>query len=95
MNDNLNEMWTALAAYQPKADDAGHGESWAVMCRDKTGSAAVAAYKAVPHSGPVATYYSYAAVYAAAHPAETTARHGACYAQHAIDCINKAQGDVK
>ena len=28
----LNEMWAALAAHQPQADAAGHGESWAAMC---------------------------------------------------------------
>ncbi len=26
----LDEMWAALAAYQPQADAAGHGESWRV-----------------------------------------------------------------
>ena len=36
----LNEMWAALAVYQPQADAAGHGETWARMCSEKTYAAA-------------------------------------------------------
>jgi hypothetical protein len=43
MTDKLNEMWTALTAYQTKADADGHGESWAQMCSEKT---EIAAYDA-------------------------------------------------
>ena len=32
----LDEMWDALAKYQSKADDRGHGESWAKMCKLRT-----------------------------------------------------------
>ena len=39
----LDEMWAALAAYQLQADAAGHGESWARMCSEKTAAAASAA----------------------------------------------------
>lgn len=39
----LDEMWAALAAKQPQADAAGHGDSWARMCREKTHVAAAAA----------------------------------------------------
>ena len=41
--NKLEEMWVALAAYQPQADAAGHGESWAKMCRERTARAARAA----------------------------------------------------
>jgi hypothetical protein len=48
--NKLNEMWAALAAYQPKADAEGHGETWATMCRERTSeaadTAAVAAWSA-------------------------------------------------
>jgi len=42
----LDEMWEALAAYQPQADADGHGKSWAKMCREKNTAAAYAAYAA-------------------------------------------------
>jgi hypothetical protein len=42
----LEEMWAALTAYQPQADAAGHGESWAAMCKERTVAAARAAYYA-------------------------------------------------
>ena len=39
----LEEMWAALTAYQPQADAAGHGDSWAKMCKERTVAAARAA----------------------------------------------------
>ena len=39
MTTKLDEMWAALAVYQPQADAAGHGESWARMCANKTSDA--------------------------------------------------------
>ena len=33
---NLEKMWVAMTAYLPQAIAAGHGESWAKMCNDKT-----------------------------------------------------------
>ena len=39
----LEEMWAALAAYQPQADAAGHGATWAAMCKERTAAAAYAA----------------------------------------------------
>jgi hypothetical protein len=53
----LNEMWAALTAYQPQADAAGHGISWAKMCKEKTYAAYAAAYAAA-----AAAYAAYAAV---------------------------------
>jgi len=39
----LEEMWEALAAYQPQADVAGYGLAWARMCSERTCSAAALA----------------------------------------------------
>jgi hypothetical protein len=39
-NDPLAEMWAALAEYQPQADKDGHGESWRIMCEERTEDAA-------------------------------------------------------
>lgn len=39
----LEQMWDALAAYQPQADAHGHGDTWAAMCSEKTATAANAA----------------------------------------------------
>jgi hypothetical protein len=36
-------MWAAMAAYQPTADADGHGETWALMCSERTEDAATAA----------------------------------------------------
>ncbi len=39
----LAEMWRELSEYQPQADRDGHGESWRVMCAERTAAAAWAA----------------------------------------------------
>jgi cob(I)alamin adenosyltransferase len=39
-NDPLAEMWAALAEYQEQADKDGHGESWRIMCEERTSCAA-------------------------------------------------------
>lgn len=38
--DPLAEMWAALESYQPMADRDGHGESWRIMCEERTEDAA-------------------------------------------------------
>jgi hypothetical protein len=43
---DLNAMWEALARYQLYADADGHGESWRVMCSERTEKAAWSASKA-------------------------------------------------
>ena len=43
---DLNAMWDALARYQQFADADGHGDSWRVMCEERTAKAAVAAVDA-------------------------------------------------
>ena len=77
----LDEMWAALAAYQPQADAAGHGESWARMCANKTSAYAAAAYAA-------AAYAADAAAYAADADAADVAAADR-WAQKAIDRIKK------
>jgi chorismate mutase len=39
-HDPLAEMWRELAEYQPQADRDGHGESWRIMCEERTEEAA-------------------------------------------------------
>jgi hypothetical protein len=80
----LDEMWAALAAYQPQADAAGHGQSWAKMCSEKTAyAAAYAAYAAA--AADVAASYAADASYAAAADVAAADR----WAQKAIDRIKK------
>ena len=82
----LNEMWAALTAYQPQADAAGHGESWAKMCREKTArDAADARDAAYDADAADAVYDAVYAVYDAAHAADAAEK----FAQRAIECINK------
>ena len=86
----LNEMWAALAAYQPEADAAGHGESWARMCREKT----YAAVRAAAHAADAAdAAYAADVAYAADWAARAADAAGAAdnWAQMAIDRINKAK----
>jgi hypothetical protein len=66
MNDKLNEMWTALSAYQTRAVAAGHGESWALMCSERTERAAyAAAHVAWDADASYAAWAAEAAAYAA------------------------------
>jgi hypothetical protein len=39
-SDPLAEMWRELAEYQTQADADGHGESWRIMCSERTTPAA-------------------------------------------------------
>jgi hypothetical protein len=86
--DKLEEMWTALAAYQPQAVAAGHGPSWARMCKEKTVEAAYCAAAAAVNADADAT----AAVADAAAVAATYAADAAAakkWAQIAIDRITR------
>ena len=73
----VEEMWAALTAYQPQADVAGHGESWAKMCKERTAEAAADAAAADAAAG------AFADAAAAAYVTEK-------WAQRAIERINKA-----
>jgi hypothetical protein len=66
---NLTQMWDALSRYQPYADADGHGESWRVMCEERTYKAAVTAGLVAQAKRSAA--YAEAAVWAAAAAAET------------------------
>ena len=104
MNNKLNEMWTALATYQHQADANGHGESWALMCSEKTSSAAYDACDAVYAIDAAAdavyvvyatdaAYAAYDAAYAdacaAAATADAAADNSICYINKAIYYIKR------
>ena len=67
---DLNAMWEALARYQPYADADGHGESWRVMCEQRT---AYAAWAAEAAAYAAASRASRAAAWAAADAAAADA----------------------
>ena len=69
---DLNAMWEALAKYQPYADADGHGESWRVMCSERTEVAAKAAW-AAERAAKAAEEAAWAAMAAA------RVAHGAAY----------------
>jgi hypothetical protein len=98
--NKLDEMWAALAVYQPKANAEGHGDTWATMCREKTSEAAAyaayVAYASAEAADAARAAWSAAAVaYAkATASAETAVAAKAAgdadwWAQSAIDGINK------
>jgi hypothetical protein len=101
MNSKVNEMWTALAAYQAKADANGHGVSWKKMCSERTDEATWAAY--APAYDYHATASASACAWAALLVAADTA-HGdvtdksddiKCLTQLSIDYITKAKGETE
>jgi hypothetical protein len=96
----INKMWAALTEYQPTADADGHGETWSLMCSDRTINAAYAAGDAAKavYAADASANYAYAAAWnaasAASHVAADTAADAAWavnVADTAIDYINKAQ----
>ena len=89
MSDKIDEMWRAFEAYQPTADADGHGESWRVMCKERTEDAAREAYYAAP-TGSAAAEAALAASWAEA--AWAAAEESDTYAQRAIDAI---KGEVQ
>ena len=93
----LDEMWAALAAYQPQADDLGHGDSWAAMCQEKTTDATrdaysyAASYVAAADAAADASEAVYAATWASSYAAYATssADNAEKLSQRAIDRISK------
>lgn len=65
---DLDRMWEALTQYQPYADQDGYGQTWLVMCKQKTCRAAANA-----------SAYSTAAAAAACAAAETATALEAAY----------------
>jgi hypothetical protein len=90
MSAKLDEMWAALEAYQPTANADGHGESWRVMCRERTTEATrwayyVADYYVAEGSAADAAWYAYSALFVARH------RSTDYHAQRAIDAIKEVK----
>ena len=87
----LDEMWGALAKHQEEADDEGHGDTWAEMCRLKTADAAYHAADAAALVSAVVwdAYNSTHAAYAAAR-AVAASYSVESWAKKAIDRINAA-----
>jgi hypothetical protein len=84
----LDEMWAALASYQPQADAAGHGKSWARMCSERTSDLAYAAGDAAATYADSAAA-AYDAAYAAAAVYYAAYAYADDWAQKAIDRIKE------
>jgi hypothetical protein len=89
--DKVEEMWAALAAYQPQAVAAGHGPSWARMCEEKTADAAADAADAANAAADAAADAANAAnaAYYAAADAAADAADAKKWAQIAIGRITR------
>ena len=86
---DLTKMWDALAQYQQFADADGHGESWAVMCEERTAEAAEAACEGAAKVADVMTYAAAAAASASAAVA-TNAADATYWFGNAINLIERA-----
>jgi len=86
-------MWEALSKYQPYADADGHGESWRVMCEQRTHKVAFAAEVAADvHSAYAGWKAARAATEAEAIRAKMTvaATRAAYWSNRAIESIEAA-----
>lgn len=86
---DLNEMWAALEAYQPIADQKGHGESWKRMTTERTGSAARTAAKAAAWDARGAALAASNAAWSAADAADSV-QMAATASGQTIKRINEA-----
>jgi hypothetical protein len=95
----VDEMWAAFERYQPRADASGHGDSWRVMCRERTEDAVWAAWKTAGGVADIAQYSNYEDAADAAHDAALAAaialrveneRDAELYAAIAINNISQA-----
>ena len=90
----LDEMWVEFEKHQSKADDNGHGKSWAEMCSLRTEeackAAARAAYTAAVLAVDAVCGGFAAAAEAAGHAAASAAGYAEYWAQKAIAHINHA-----
>jgi hypothetical protein len=90
---DLTKMWAALAKYQPFADAGGHGDSWRVMCSERTEVAADVAWMkvqaAISAAEALAGLAAQAAAWAAAE-AETVEAVSAYWVARAIKRIEDA-----
>ena len=95
MTDKINEMWTALVAYQIQADANGHGESWALMCSERTERAANIAYDAAYAAADAAdAAWSAAKAAYAAWSAVDAANAVENLSQRSINHIKNAKGET-
>jgi len=78
--DPLADMWAALSEYQPQADRDGHGESWRVMCAERTAAAAWAAAAEAAAAAAWAAADAADAAWAAAEAAAAWAAAAAAWA---------------
>jgi hypothetical protein len=92
LTKQLDLMWATLEEYQEQANYDGHGESWARMCKDRTGESA---YDAMARS--VASELASAAAWNACSASFVFLDCGYPYHIHdkyallAIKCIKEAQ----
>lgn len=91
--DPIAEMWRELAEYQPQADRDGHGESWRIMCEERTAHAADGAASAADARAAYAVARATRATRAAwaAQAAVAEASRSARFAADAIAAIRRAK----
>jgi hypothetical protein len=89
---NLTQMWAALARYQPYADKDGHGESWRVMCSERTTEAAAAA---AVEAAAAASAAAWAAASAAWEAAAWAAKAGADVAYWSDLAVKRIEDAIK
>ena len=87
---DLTKMWDALARYQPFADADGHGETWRMMCEQRTADAAAVAAAAYAAKAGAAAAKSAAAKAAWAAWAAEAAADAAYWSDLAIASIEQA-----
>ena len=93
----LEEMWVEFEKHQSKADDNGHGKSWAEMCSLRTEEACKAAARAAYTAAVLAVDAvcgGFAAAADAAADALAYAANAEYWKQAAIHRINKATGET-
>lgn len=86
---DLNKMWAALEAYQPRADKAGYGDSWLKMTQERTTMAALYAWACASSNASKAASSAAWAVEA------TDMNQAERYAARVIECIDRAMQEVK
>jgi len=92
----IDLMWEKFAEHQPEADKRGYGEAWHRMCEERTMETAdMAAETADAVAGAwaaeAAAWYAARAAAWAARAAADAAANAECWAEYAIECINKAE----
>ena len=87
---DLTQMWEALARYQPYADADGHGESWRVMCEERTQEVAEEAAEAAAQAWVVPQEAAEAAGNAERADWLEWAKYALYWSDHAIKHIEAA-----